>query len=321
MKKFADGWIQLQTEYLQLCGLPLWLHAFADGDGIVLLDSGVSGTPERSIRSELAAAGLRIEDITLVVNSHAHPDHMGGNSALDEISSPVFAGPAAETEWLEDNEALIRGLWEPSPDAYILSEDERSELRELLGPRVRVERLLRDGDEIALSDARLQVVTTSGHSPGHIAVRDADRGLLFTFDDVQGLGTPIAHRDQVLAPLYHDVDRYRSGLRRLQEMEFSSLIPSHGQPLDHDAGMTRLADSLAFVDTAEDFVSDYLHRHTVVRLRELADALGTKLGPYGGVNLQTISVAKAHLDHLVRTGDAATYWRSTGTHDQREGTS
>jgi hypothetical protein len=43
----------------------------------------------------------------------------------------------------------------------------------------------------------------------------------------------------------------------------------------------------------------------------LATALATELGPYGGLNLQTKSVAKAHLDHQVRRGILAPVWRRT----------
>jgi hypothetical protein len=34
-------------------------------------------------------------------------------------------------------------------------------------------------------------------------------------------------------------------------------------------------------------------------------ALGTRLGACGGTNLPTVSIAKAHLDDLVRRGSAA----------------
>jgi glyoxylase-like metal-dependent hydrolase (beta-lactamase superfamily II) len=209
-----------------VCGLPLWLHAFADASGIVLLDSGIAGTPETSIRGELAAAGLRIEDVSLVVNSHAHPDHMGGNGALAGISSPVFAGPALEAGWLEDNDLLVRELWDAAPDAYLMSPTERADLDGQLGERVRIDRLLRDDDQIVLADTTLQVITTSGHSPGHIAVHDAGRGVLFTFDDVQGRGLPVAGSADWLAPLYLDVERYRGGLHRLRELDFATMPPS-----------------------------------------------------------------------------------------------
>lgn len=299
MRRFADGWVQIRTEYLEFCGLPLYLHAYAGDDGIVLLDSGVAATPAASVRPELAEAGLAIEDISLVVNSHAHPDHMGGNAALAAISDPVFAGPAAEAQWLEDNDALIDQLWEPNPDAYRLSADERADLLGLLGERPRVERLLRDGD---LIDGFLTVVSTSGHSPGHIALHDSSRGLLFTFDDVQGAGVPIAGTDAWLAPLYHDVRRYRAGLQRLAALDFTTMLPSHGDPLPVDDGRKRIAESLRFLDLAEELVLDHLDEHPLVRLGELAREMGTRLGPFGGVNLQTMSIAKAHLDDLVRRG-------------------
>jgi glyoxylase-like metal-dependent hydrolase (beta-lactamase superfamily II) len=308
VKRFADGWLQLQTEYLQLCGLPLWIHALPHEGGIVLLDSGVAGTPEQSLRGELAQAGLRLEDVDLVVNSHAHPDHMGGNSALQAAAAPTFAGPAAEAQWLEDNQALVEQLWEPNPDAYRLSEDERTDLDGLLGERVRVERLLRDGDQLALSEATLTVVTTSGHSPGHIAVHDADRGVLFTFDDVQGGGVPIAGGEVWLAPLYHDVRRYRDGLHRLLELDFHVLVPSHGDQLDRDAGEARIRESLEFIERASAFVEESVDGRDSIGLRELAEAIGTRLGPFGGLNLQTMSIARAHLDELVRSGRATRRW-------------
>lgn len=312
MRTFADGWVQLRTEYLQTCGLPLWIHALPHDDGILLLDSGVSQTPERSLRGELADAGLRIEDVDLVVNSHAHPDHMGGNSELSRIASPVFAGPAAEARWLEDNDALVEELWEPHPDAYRLTDDERRDLEAQLGERVRVDRLLRDGDRIELSSAALTAVTTSGHSPGHIAVHDEQRGVLFTFDDVQGNGVPIAGGSSWLAPLYHDVRRYREGLGRLLDIDFALLVPSHGDQLDHAAGLARIRESIDFVDRASELVDEVVSAREDIGLRELAEAIGTSLGPYGGVNLQTMSIARAHLDDLVRSGRATTRWHLTG---------
>jgi glyoxylase-like metal-dependent hydrolase (beta-lactamase superfamily II) len=311
-------WVRIETEYLQACGLPLWLHALPHDGGLVLLDSGTSVTPETSVRGALADAGHRLEDVSLVVNSHAHPDHMGGNGVLAQVTDTVFAAPAAEVEWLEDNDTVITQLWEANPDAYRLSAEERAEIAALFGERVRIDRLLRDGDRIEVSTGALEVITTSGHSPGHIAVRDADRGLLFTFDDVQGSGVPIAGTPHHLAPLYHDVHRYRRGLRRLLDTDFSLLVPSHGDPLPPDAGRARIEESLAFVDRAEEFVHDRLQDRRELGLRALAEALGTRLGPYGGVNLQTVSVARAHLDDLARRGVATTRWHLTDeTEDPR----
>ena len=316
MKRFAGDWIQIRTEYLELCGLPLYLNAIVGDDGIALLDSGVSATPETSVAPELSAAGLRIEDISLVVNSHAHPDHMGGNGRLRALADPRFAAPAAEAGWLEDNDLVLRQLWEPNPDAYRLTDAERSDLRGLLGERVRIDHLLRDGDLLDVGGTSLRIVTTSGHSPGHIAVHDAERGVLFTFDDVQGAGVPIAHTSDWLAPLYHDVDAYVGGLRRLEALTFDTLVPAHGDHLDRWAGLARIAESIAFVERAEEFVASFVTARPEVRLGELAHAMGTQLGRFGGVNLQTMSIAKAHLDHLVRSGSVTPFWRTAGDQER-----
>jgi hypothetical protein len=42
--------------------------------------------------------------------------------------------------------------------------------------------------------------------------------------------------------------------------------------------------------------------HAETNLAHLAPAVGTRIGPYGGVSLQTMSIAKAHLDRHVRSG-------------------
>lgn len=310
MKRFANDWIQIRTEYLELCGLPLYLNAIPTHKGIVLLDSGVASTPRTSIVPELSAAGLRVDDVALVVNSHAHPDHMGGNSCLRTLVEPVFAAPAAEASWLEDNDLLIRELWEANPEAYGLDDTARAEVKAMLGDRVRIDRLLRDGDTIDLGDSMLTVITTSGHSPGHIALHDSHRRVLFTFDDVQGAGVPIAHGDQWLAPLYHDVPRYLAGLRRLMTLDFDTMVPAHGEHLGRQAALERVDTSIAFVERVDAFVAGELAERGELELGPLARAIGTVLGPYGGVNLQTVSIARAHLDHQVRRGDVVPVWRA-----------
>ncbi len=317
MKRFADDWIQIRTEYLEEHGLPLYLNAIVGERGVVLLDSGVATTPDTSIARELTEAGLRIADIALVVNSHAHPDHMGGNGRLRAIADPQFAAPAAEATWLEDNDRLIRELWEPNPDAYRLDDGDKADIARLLGDRVRIDRLLRDGDRIDVGTASLTVVTTSGHSPGHIAVQDEERRVVFTFDDVQGAGVPFARSDLWLAPLYHDVDRYRHGLRRLAGLDFELMVPAHGEHMDRAAAQQRIEDSIAFVDRADAFVAEFVDEHAETGLAELAEAMGTRLGPYGGVNLQTMSIAKAHLDRQVRSGRLAPVWRRSTAEEAR----
>jgi glyoxylase-like metal-dependent hydrolase (beta-lactamase superfamily II) len=306
-EEIAPGIHRLATDYPHVCGLPLWLHVIDAGSELVLLDSGIASTPESSTAPELADLGLGLSDLTLVVNSHAHPDHMGGNAVLRKHSGARFAAPALEAGWLEDNERLLTELWGSDPDALDLSESERTELLEMLDERVRIDVLLRDGDRLP-GERPLQVITTSGHSPGHIAVLDETSRTLFTFDDVQGRGRPFLDSELWLAPLYTDVTRYTNGLRRLLELDFDALVPSHGDAMDATAGRKLIEESLEWVTGVDELTVGLLRSKGSLTVRDLAGAIGTELGAYGGINLQTVRMARAHLEHLARRGGAETRW-------------
>jgi glyoxylase-like metal-dependent hydrolase (beta-lactamase superfamily II) len=305
--EIAPGIHRLATDYPQVCGLPLWLHVIDAGSELVLLDAGIASTPESSTAPELAALGLGLSDLTLVVNSHAHPDHMGGNAVLQKHSGARFAAPALEAAWLEDNERLLSELWGSDPDAMEVSAAERAELLGMLDERVRVDVLLRDGDRLP-GDRSLQVITTSGHSPGHIAVLDETSRTLFTFDDVQGRGRPYLDSSVWLAPLYTDVNRYTAGLTRLLELDFDALVPSHGDSMDATAGRRAVEDSLEWVSDVDALTRRLLQKRGSLTVRELAGAIGSELGEYGGVNLQTVRMARAHLEHLALQRDAVPRW-------------
>jgi len=310
--EIAPGVYRLQTDYPAVCGLPLWLHVVGDGDELVLLDAGVASTPGSTTAPELASLGLALSDLTLVVNSHAHPDHMGGNANLRELTAAKIAGPAAEVTWLEDNDTLLRELWGADPDAFDLSSAEREELLAMLDERVRIDVLLRDGDVLDVGEQSLRVVTTSGHSPGHIAVFHEDSRMLFAFDDVQGRGQPYLDGSVWLAPLYTDVERYVGGLERLLKLDFDALVPSHGDILDADAGRRRIEESLAWVADTHDHVRSLVDGPSPVTVRDVAASIGTQLGDFGGVCLQTVRMARAHLDLLTREGLAQPRWHSLG---------
>ena len=308
--EIAPGIHRLATDYPHVCGLPLWLHVIDAGSELVLLDAGIASTPEAATAPELAALGLGLADLTLVVNSHAHPDHMGGNSVLKRLSGARVAAPALEAGWLEDNDRLLAELWGSDPAALEVSEAEREELLGMLDDRVRVDILLRDGDQLP-AERRLQVVTTSGHSPGHIAVLDEGTRTLFTFDDVQGRGQPYLHGSTWLAPLYTDVNHYVTGLHRLLELDFDTLVPSHGDPLDATAGRRRITESLEWVSEVDAFTRELLRTKGSLTVRELAGEIGTQLGEFGGLCLQTVRMARAHLELLARERAAEPRWHLT----------
>jgi glyoxylase-like metal-dependent hydrolase (beta-lactamase superfamily II) len=123
--------------------------------------------PPLALADQLAAAGIRTEDVQYVIITHAHWDHFNGvtravNGAADE---PTF--PNAR-------HLLGRADWE---DAEMRAEVERPESLQgrTLGVLQRaglLEPVEGDGD----LGGGVRLVATPGESPGHMAVRVESRG-------------------------------------------------------------------------------------------------------------------------------------------------
>jgi glyoxylase-like metal-dependent hydrolase (beta-lactamase superfamily II) len=162
----------------------------------VLIDTGLG-------LADIAAA---IEPVasapTIVVNSHVHFDHVGGNELFDHVEMHEL-GP----EWIEfatrDEEVSgyrevaegMYGSWQRLREAdrdgwFLIGPDEtmrpwpRERLVELgwwiapPGP----DHLLTEGDTVELGDRKLRVIHTPGHAPDHICLLDEAEGILFAQD-------------------------------------------------------------------------------------------------------------------------------------------
>ena len=96
------------------------------GDDVVLIDTGCGNHKHRSAKAfqrfhmldlpfldRLAAAGVRPEDVTYVINTHLHVDHVGWNTALvDDAWVPTFPraryvfGAREYANWTKDGRSL-----------------------------------------------------------------------------------------------------------------------------------------------------------------------------------------------------------------------
>lgn len=308
--EIAAGVYRLETDYPEVASFPLWLYAVRGDHGWALLDSGISSTAQRVLPGQLAEAGLLFDDLAVLVNSHGHEDHMGGNAHLLAASDAELAAPARDVPWIEDHARYWLELYGNFPGVLSYDAQVRKTILDRCGENTIVDKLLRDGDAISVGGRELEVIETGGHSPGHVALFDRDTGVLFTFDDVQGAGTEWLHGEGSLPPMYGLPSEYRRGLRRLAEVEFEALAPAHGPVLDRAAGLDLIAQSLAWVDEVDALVDAKLEAAGAdgVRTRDLAAAIGTELGQFNGVSLQSASVADGHLRERATAGELSPNW-------------
>ena len=164
-------------------------------------------------RSVLLDTGLGLADIAaavatvcpkepLVVNSHVHFDHVGGNELFVETAmhelGPEWVEAGCEPGQLDAYQGLVaemmdaygRLLAADREDFFLIGPDEEMRpwpAEEIAVRGWRIEpppptRLLVDGDEIDLGGRLLRVIHTPGHAPDHICLLDERAGILWAQD-------------------------------------------------------------------------------------------------------------------------------------------
>jgi hydroxyacylglutathione hydrolase len=138
--------------------MPIAVRQFpclADNYGFLVRDeaSGLAAcidTPDAdAVLRDLDEAGWRL---ALIMNTHWHPDHAGGNAAVQAATGATIVGPA--------------------------------EVRKIAP----LDREVGGGDTVTLGETRFQVLETGGHTLGHISYYDAEDHAAFVGDTLFAMG-------------------------------------------------------------------------------------------------------------------------------------
>jgi hydroxyacylglutathione hydrolase len=142
------------------------------GDKPVLVDAGYGSDLART-EGLLAERGIGPADLSLVVNTHHHSDHVGGNAGLQGRHGAPVAAHRWEAEMVNrrDPEACSARWLDQPVEPY------------------RVDVPLSDGDEIDAGGVRLEVLHTPGHTLGHVSLWEPEERVLILGD--------AAHADDV----------------------------------------------------------------------------------------------------------------------------
>ncbi len=251
--------------------------------------------------------GLPLSAVSLVVDTHCHWDHVGGNAAIRELTGAVLTAHSADADLIHHPRWFIAANAMRFGDLYPLRDIDEAGLRARFGPPAPLDERLADGQAIDLGTRTLHVMHAPGHSWGHIALWDESNGLLLTGDAVQGWGTRLdgSGRQGTGIAFYADVDAYRATVRKLAALQPEVIILGHAF-LPHTESVIRgpairqfFRDSLDFTTALDDCLLDILSDGSVHTLAELGDLVCRRFG-HPQRSFQALVTIQTHLESLKR---------------------
>ncbi|WP_326763725.1 MBL fold metallo-hydrolase [Streptomyces sp. NBC_01591] len=201
--------------------LTWWQRPFPDSNTLLLhgrqpalVDTGFVAHAEETAAWARAHAGT----VDLVVNTHWHSDHVGGNALLQAGGVGIAAGaPEAEAISRRDPGCCAAEYLDQPVAPYT------------------VDVPLEDGQALRLGETDWEVIRTPGHTPGHLALWQPEERLLVVGDalsdyDVGWVNLALDGLDAAATAL--------ASLKRLADLAPRVILPSHGPiPTDPDAAL------------------------------------------------------------------------------------
>lgn len=131
----------------------------------ILIDTGF-GSDVKETEQLLKEAGVSPEELHLIVNTHYHSDHVGGNFHFQKNYGVRIAAHKWEAELINScNPEACSAEWLDQPvEPY------------------RVDKKLSDNDEIHTGSRTFKVLHTPGHTLGHISLYEPEEEVLICGD-------------------------------------------------------------------------------------------------------------------------------------------
>ena len=277
--------------------------ALSAGDGIVLVDTGYHEPGALAeLERTLAQIDRRLEDVRLVVCTHAHSDHYG-------LAAPVVERARCELWMHPRHEHMAAGMSDPERSLERRVEvarqsgvpleplrqwaEQRRDQNPGIAAVIEPHRDLVPGVEVETDHGAWSVHYTPGHAPSHVVLFQQEQRLLLSGDHV--LGRVSLYFDYGWTP--DPVGEFLDGLDTAEALDARLCLPGHGRPF---------GDVRAHVDANRDEITE--------RLDSIAGTLGDDeatafdlvrrvFGEVDGMMMSwALTIMLCFLTHLERSG-------------------
>ena len=193
----------------------------------LLFDTGMGISDIKKVTAELTKVPI------MVLNSHTHDDHVGGNWEFDTIY-------AMDTDFTRKNAQGSRedAQAEVAPDQICGTLPKGFDPKMYSTRPWKITAYTHDGDKFDLGGRTIEVLATPGHTPDAISLIDRANGLLFTGDTYYP------------APIWlfrpeTDLDAYAASIRRLAALssQVKLVLGAHNIPVAPPTVLPQLVDA------------------------------------------------------------------------------
>ncbi len=197
----------------------------------LLFDTGMGISDVKKVTAELTKLPI------VVLNSHTHDDHVGGNWQFDTIygMDTDFTRKNAEGS-REDAQAEI------TPDQICGALPKGFDAKSYATRPWKITRYIHDGERIDLGGRTIEVIATPGHTPDAISLIDRANRLLFSGDTYYP-GPIWLFRPET------DLKAYADSISRLNALTpaVKMILGAHNVPVASPVELTRLIFAFAAV--------------------------------------------------------------------------
>jgi glyoxylase-like metal-dependent hydrolase (beta-lactamase superfamily II) len=231
--------------------------AVAAPDGVVLFDTGMHEAGSMAqLERALQMCNLSLENVRLVVCTHAHSDHYGQAAAIvQRTGCELWMHPNYEhmSRWAEDSDAAFARRLEVARQSGVPEEPlrryaaERRSRDSGISGVIAPDRELLTGMTIATDLGEWTVYETPGHAPSHICLFQPQRRLLISGDHL--LGRISLFFDYGWTP--DPVGEFLRSLEVVESLDARLCVSGHGRPF---------TDVHAHIEGNRELVSERLER-------------------------------------------------------------
>ena len=230
----------LQIKVPQLLGRYGNVYLIID-DKLTLIDSGHSHNSSVTfLKDALTHIGYSFKDISQIIYTHPHVDHVGGGLHLTDFKHIRHIACQGTAEHFGDYPRFCAEVGNEAKKLFathcvqpsLFKRDETLAFFSTFvnpygGSKIDIDRFVADKDTITTGKGTLEVIHTPSHTPWDICLYEPNKKFLFTGDFIAANGISLLGNT-----IKSDVKAYLDSLLKVQQISIDLILPGHENLVD-----------------------------------------------------------------------------------------